>query len=155
MHYAIPLSLLVATILAFFALARGNYASFGIPQTVLRVLVALPLVVSGVFLHFFRAQLTAGIIPPVFPARVFLAILTGVLEIAGAIGLFVPRLRRAAAFWIAVMMVAIVPANIYSAGKLVGGLQFPSIPVRTAMQVVYILLVLLAGYGLPRLGTRR
>jgi uncharacterized membrane protein len=155
MHYAIPLSLLVATILAFFALARGNYASFGIPQTVLRVLVALPLVVSGVFLHFFRAQLTASIIPPVFPAHVFLAILTGVLEIAGAIGLFVPRLRRAAAFWIAVMMVAIVPANIYSAGQLVDGFQFPGVPVRTAMQIVYIVLVLLAGYGFPRLGSRR
>ena len=155
MQYAIPISLLVATILAFFALARGIYASFGIPQIVLRVQVALPLVVSGVFLHFFRAQLTAGIIPPVFPARVFLAILTGVLEIAGAIGLFVPRLRRAAAFWIAVMMVAIVPANIYSAGQLVDGFQFPGVPVRTAMQIVYIVLVLLAGYGFPRLGSRR
>jgi len=155
MQYAIPISLLVATILAFFALARGIYASFGIPQIVLRVLVALPLVVSGVFLHFFRAQLTASIIPPVFPAHVFLAILTGVLEIAGAIGLFVPRLRRAAAFWIAVMMVAIVPANIYSAGQLVDGFQFPGVPVRTAMQIVYIVLVLLAGYGFPRLGSRR
>ena len=155
MHYAIPLCLLVFTILAVFALGRGNYASFGIAQVVLRVLVALPLVVSGVFLHFFRIQVTASIIPPAFPARAFFVVLTGVLEIAGAIGLFVPRLRRPAAFWIVVMMVAVFPANIYSAGKLVDGLQFPGVAVRTAMQIVYIVLVLLAGYGFPRLGSRR
>jgi uncharacterized membrane protein len=103
------------------------------------VIVALPLLVSGVLLHFFRVHATASIIPPAFPAHVFLALLTGVFEIAGAVGLFVPRFRRPAAFWIAVMMVAILPANVFAAGKVV----------RTAMQMVYIVLVLLAGYGVP------
>jgi uncharacterized membrane protein len=155
LHYAIPISLLVLTILAFFGLGRGNYASFGVSQVILRVLVALPLVVSGIFLHFFRTQITASIIPPAFPARTLMVVLTGVLEIAGAIGLFVPRLRRPATLWIAVMMVAVFPANIYAAGKVVDGLQFPGVAVRTAMQIVYIVLVLLAGYGFPRLGSRR
>lgn len=154
MHYAIPLLLLVLTIVAFFAMGRGHYADFGVSQVVLRVLVALPLVVSGVLLHFFRMSVTASIIPPVFPARPFLVVLTGVLEIAGAISLFVPRLRRAAAFWIAIMMVAIFPANIFAAGKVVGGLQFPSVPVRLAMQIAYVALVLLAGYGIPRAASK-
>jgi uncharacterized membrane protein len=140
----------VLTIVAFFALGRGRYASFGISQVLLRVLVALPLVVSGVFLHLFRMSVTASIIPPVFPARPFLVVLTGVLEIAGAIGLFVPRLRRHAAFWLAIMMVAVFPANIFAAGKVVGGLQFPGVQVRLAMQIVYVALVLLAGYGIPK-----
>jgi uncharacterized membrane protein len=148
--YAVPLALLVLTIVAFFALARGNYASFGIPQILLRVVVALPLLISGILLHFFRAGLTASIIPPFFPARLFLAVFTGICEIAGAIGLFVPRFRRPAAFWIAIMMVAIFPANIYSAGQVIDGFKFPSIPVRLVMQIVYIVLVLLAGYGLPK-----
>ncbi|MGD0631652.1 MAG: hypothetical protein ABR987_20165 [Terracidiphilus sp.] len=155
MIYAIPISLLILTILAFFALGRGSYASFGITQILLRVLVALPLLLSGVLLHFFRASLTAGIIPPFVPARLFIALLTGVLEIAGAIGLFVPRFRRPAAFWIAIMMVAIFPANIYSAGQVIDGFKFPSVPVRLAMQIVYIVLVLLAGYGLPKPSARR
>jgi uncharacterized membrane protein len=155
LHYAIPISLLVLTILAFFSLGRGNYASFGVSQVILRVLAALPLVVSGIFLHFFRTQITASIIPPAFPARTLMVVLTGVLEIAGAIGLFVPRLRRPAALWIAVMMVAVFPANIYAAGKVVDGLQFPGVALRTAMQIVYIVLVLLAGYGFPRLGSRQ
>jgi uncharacterized membrane protein len=150
LHYAVPLLLLLLTIVAFFAMSRGGYASFGVSRAVLRVLVALPLVASGVFLHFFRMSVTASIIPPVFPARPFLVVLTGVLEIAFAIGLFVPRTRRHAAFWIAIMMVAIFPANIYAAGKLVGGLQFPRVPVRLAMQIVYIALVLLAGFGIPK-----
>jgi uncharacterized membrane protein len=76
-------------------------------------------------------------------------VLTGILEIAGALGLFVPRFRRPAAFWIAIMMVAIFPANVFSAGQVIEGFKFPSVPVRFAMQIVYILLVLLAGYGLP------
>jgi uncharacterized membrane protein len=153
MIYVLPISLLVLTVLAFFALAGGSYARFGIPQVLLRVLVALPLLVSGVLLHFFRVSLTAAIILPVFPARLFLAVLTGIFEIAGAIGLFVPRVRRRAAFWIAVMMVAVFPANINSAGQIIDGFKFPSVPVRLAMQVVYIALVLLAGYGIP--GLRR
>jgi len=155
LDYAIPLLLLVLTILGFFGLGRGNYASFGVWQVLLRVLVALPLVLSGVLLHFLRADATASIIPPAFPAREFLVMVTGVLEIAGAVGLFVPRLRRAAALCIAVMMVAVFPANIYAAGKVVDGLQFPSVPVRLSMQIVYIALVLLAGFGLPKGATRR
>jgi uncharacterized membrane protein len=154
MIYVISISLLILTIVAFFALSRGGYASFGVPQILVRVLVALPLLVSGVLLHFFHARLTASIIPPFFPARLFLALLTGVCEIAGAIGLFVPRFRRPAAFWIAIMMVAIFPANIYSAGQVLDGFKFPSVPVRLAMQIVYIVLVLLAGYGLPKPGTQ-
>jgi uncharacterized membrane protein len=124
-------------------------ASFGVSQIVLRILAALPLLVSGILLHFFRVSATASIIPSIFPARPFLAVLTGIFEIAGAIGLFIPAFRRPAAFGISVMMVAIFPANIYAAGKIVDGLHMPGIPLRTAMQIVYIVLVLLAGYGIP------
>jgi uncharacterized membrane protein len=152
MIFAIPISVLVGTIAAFFALARGSYRSFGATQTVLRVLAALPLLASGLLLHFFRAHATASIIPPFFPTPMFLTIFTGVCEIAGAIGLFFPQWRRPASFWIAVMMVAVFPANVYAAGQLIDGLQMPSVPVRLAMQVVYIVLVLLAGFGMPSRG---
>jgi uncharacterized membrane protein len=150
MIYAIPILLLVLTILAFFAIGRGNYVGFGVPQILLRVLVALPLLVSAILLHFLHASLTASIIPPAFPARTWLVIVTGLLEIAAAIGLFVPRARRPAAFWISIMMIAIFPANIYAAGKTIDGFQLPGVVPRTAMQIVYIALVLLAGYGLPK-----
>jgi uncharacterized membrane protein len=150
MLYVLPLALLALTIVAFLALARGRYVSFGLAQTILRVIVALPLLVSGVYLHFFKVTVTASVIPPAFPARSFLVILTGLFEIAGAIGLFVPRLRRSAAFWIAIMMVAVFPANIYGAGQVIDGLRFPGVTVRLTIQIVYVVLVLLAGFGLPR-----
>jgi hypothetical protein len=47
------------------------------------------------------------------------------------------------------MMVAILPANVFAAGKVVEGIAMPGVVVRTAMQMVYIVLVLLAGYGVP------
>jgi len=149
MNYAIPILLLVLTIVAFFGIGRGRYAGFGVLQSVLRVIAALPLLVSGIFLHFIRATTTASIIPPLLPAPLFLVFITGLLEIAGAIGLFVPRFRQAAALCIAIMMVAVFPANVYAAGKVIDGLQMPSVAVRAAMQIVYIVLVLLAGYGIP------
>ena len=150
MQYAVPLVLLVLTICAFFVVSRDGYAQFGVAQVVLRVVVALPLVASGVLLHFLKTGVTASVIPPVFPARTLLAVLTGIFEIAGGVGLFVPEVRRSAALWISILMVAIFPANIFAAGQVVDGLRFPGVPVRLAMQVVYIVLVLLAGYGLPK-----
>ena len=149
MKYAITVLLLLLTIAAFFGVARGKFASFGIPQFMLRILVVLPLLISGIALHFLHAGAVASMIPPIFPARNFLAVFTGILEVAGAIGLFVPRLRRPASFCIASMMVVIIPANIYVAGRTIEGVTMPSIAVRTAMQIVYIVLVLLAGYGIP------
>jgi len=95
-------------------------------------------------------SVTADTIPSIFPAQDFLVVLTGVLEIAGAVGLFVSRWRRPAAFWTAVMMVAIFPANVYRAGQMVHGMRFPAVPVRLTAQIIYILLLLLAGYGMPK-----
>lgn len=149
-RYALPIALLVVTLLAFLLAGRRGYANLGWFQSVLRVLVAIPLLVSGVYLHFLHPEMVAGIIPPIFPAHDFLAVLTGICEVAGAIGLFVPSTRRQAALWLALLMIAIFPANIYVAGQTVNGLHMPSVPVRTAMQWVYLIMILLAGYGFPK-----
>jgi|SRR5271168_1175131 len=149
MVYLVSLAILIVTIVVFFAVARGRYAQFGLVQTLLRVLVALPLLISAVALHFLGRNQCTAMIPPAVPSPIFLVLLTGVLEILGAIGLFLPRLRRSAALWIAILMVAIFPANIYVAGETFFGMQMPSVPVRLVMQMIYIWMVLLAGYGLP------
>ena len=52
------------------------------------------------------------------------------------------------------MMVLIFPVNILVAGQTFAGLQMPSVPVRLTMQVIYIWMVLIAGYGLPGMGKR-
>jgi len=137
------------TIAGFFAWVRGGHRQFGATQWILRVIAALPLVLSSVG-HFLRTDVFASIVPPIFPHPAFWVVLTGMMELAGAIGLLVPKTTRAASTCIALLMVAVFPANIYAANTVVGGLPMPGVAVRLAMQVVFILLVLIAGWGVPR-----
>ncbi len=148
MVYLIATVTLIATVAAFFLWARRGPSAFGWLQWVLRILAALPLLASGV-LHFTRTALMASMIPPFFPYRPQLVLLSGVFEFAGAVGLLLPPVTRAASACLAVLMIAIFPANVFAAGQTVGGLHMPSVPVRLAMQVIYILLLLNAGWGIP------
>jgi uncharacterized membrane protein len=114
----------------------------------LKLLVALPLLVSGMA-HLIVPATMAQMVPPVFPAKTLLVILSGVAELAGAAGLFFRRTERAASLCIALLMIAVFPANIYVAGQTVHGLYMPTVPVRLLMQAVYIVLVLIAGWRRP------
>jgi uncharacterized membrane protein len=146
--YFLPITALVLTVVAFFVLGRGGFIPFGRWQKVLRVVVALPLFVSGVG-HFVRTEMFASIIPPFFPLREFLVILTGVFELAGAVGLLLSRSTRMASACLCILMIAVFPANIYVANQAVGGLHMPSVDVRTVLQALYILLLLASGWGIP------
>jgi uncharacterized membrane protein len=148
MVYLSTTATLIATVAAFFLWARRGLSAFGWLQWVLRILAALPLLASGV-LHFTRTALMASMIPPFFPDHLQLVVLTGVFELAGAIGLLLPPFTRVASACLAVLMIVIFPANVFVAGETLGGLHMPSAPVRLAMQVVYILLLLLGGWGIP------
>ena len=75
-----------------------------------------------------RTNEATAMLPPIFSNPAILVIGTGVLEILGAIGLFVPKVRRSAALWIAIMMVLIFPVNVCVAGQTFAGLQMPSVP---------------------------
>jgi uncharacterized membrane protein len=72
------------------------------------------------------------------------------MELAGAVGLLLPAFTRAASVCLALLMVAIFPANVYAANQSVGGLHMPGVPIRTVLQVLYIVLLLMAGWGFPR-----
>ena len=149
MVYFVTTASLMITVALCVLVGRRGLSSFGWKQWALRVVAALPLLASGP-LHFIRTALLATIIPPFFPYRPQLVLFTGVLELAGAIGLLLPRFTRLASACLAVLMIAIFPANVYGANQTVGGLHLPSVPVRLAMQVIYIVLLLMAGWGIPR-----
>jgi len=149
MVYLITTAVLISTVACYFLWGRSGLFSFGWVQWLLRAVVALPLLVSGVA-HFTRTALMAMIIPPFLPYHSQLVLASGVLELAGAAGLLLPACTRAASACLALLMIAIFPANVYAANTYVGGLRMPSVPVRLTMQVVYILLLLLAGWGVPR-----
>ena len=57
----------------------------------------------------------AAMIPPPLPNDLWVIYLTGVLEIAGAVGLLIPRTRRLAGICLVLMLAALFPANVYAA----------------------------------------
>lgn len=65
--------------------------------------------------HFIRTEEMAAMLPPSVPYRVGLIYLTGVLELLGAIGVWVPRLMRLTGFLLILMLVGLLPANVYAA----------------------------------------
>lgn len=57
----------------------------------------------------------AAMIPDPLPRGDWIIYLTGLLQIAGAIGLLIPRFRRLAGVGLAILLVAMFPANVHAA----------------------------------------
>jgi uncharacterized membrane protein len=79
-----------------------------------RVLLAVLFLLSGT-LHFAAPQLYLRIMPPYLPAPLTLVHVSGVAEIFGGAGLLIPATRRVAAWGLVVLLIVILPANIYMA----------------------------------------
>ena len=128
-----------------FAVARGvGWAGVDVLdgwQPALRVGLALLFVTTGVphFLPGWRRDM-AAMIPPALPAPALLVAVTGAVELAGAVGLLIPALAPYAAVGLAVLMVAMFPANVSAArrGLTLGGKPVTPLPARTVLQVVFI-----------------
>ena len=65
--------------------------------------------------HFIKTEEMAGMLPLSVPYRTELVYFTGILELLGAIGVWIPRLTQLTGFLLILMLIAILPANIYSA----------------------------------------
>lgn len=83
----------------------------------------------------------AAMIPPPFTGTLWMIYLTGVLEIAGAIGLLLPRLRKPAALCLVLMLITLFPANVYAALHQVQlrGQDVTPLWFRTPLQLFWIL----------------
>jgi uncharacterized membrane protein len=79
-----------------------------------------------------------AMVPPALPAPELLVTVTGVLELAGAVALLLPRIWPWAAAGFSVLLVAMFPANIYKA------LEDPTLRAsqelgpRTALQLIFL-----------------
>jgi len=85
--------------------------------------------------------------PFTYPRQIVL--ITGILEILGAIGLLIPFTRTVAGICLAVLFVALLPANINAALKAIPLRGRPATPLwlRVPMQVLFIVLVLWIALG--------
>lgn len=92
--------------------------------------------------HFIRTNEMAAMLPPSVPYRVSLIYLTGVLEIMGAIGVWIPTLRKVTGLCLILFLIAVLPANIYSALNHVDFGGHKSGPVYLLLRVPFQLLVI-------------
>jgi uncharacterized membrane protein len=87
-------------------------------------------------------------VPPIFPRPDLLVTVTGVLEISGAIGLLIPSTARAAGICLALLLIALFPANIHAAREklTIAGRPVPGLPVRTGIQIVFVAALISAAF---------
>ncbi len=76
-----------------------------------RIVLAALFVAAGT-LHFIIPDQYAAVMPPWLPMHRALVFISGVAEIAGGIGLLVPRTRRAAGIGLILLLIAVWPANL-------------------------------------------
>lgn len=127
------------------ALAR-LVGALGVPpldgwQPALRVGLAVLFLVTGIA-HFHRARRAdlVAMVPPALPAPGLLVTVTGVLELAGALGLLVPVTARWSAAGLALLMLAMFPANVSAARRrlTLGGRPVTPLGLRTVLQLLFV-----------------
>jgi uncharacterized membrane protein len=86
----------------------------------------------------------AAMLPGPLSGNLGIIYLSGVLEIAGAVGLLVPRTRRLVGICLALYLVAVFPGNVYAALNEVPFRGEPPTPLwlRTPIQLLFIGMVL-------------
>ena len=83
-------------------------------QAKVRVALVIWFVAAGI-LHFTATKIEILMMPAFLPFKVALMYISGLAEIAGGVGLVIPRLQRAAGVGLIVLLLAVFPANINAA----------------------------------------
>ncbi|HEY8550727.1 MAG TPA: DoxX family protein [Vicinamibacterales bacterium] len=119
--------MLFFALLLVLTLLFGAASALGVPglppgRDRMRLALSTALLFIGVD-HLVTPERYLPMMPPMLPAPRALVLFTGLCEIAGAIGLLIPRTRRLAGIMLAVYFVSVFPANIYvamSGGSVAG-----------------------------------
>ena len=101
-----------AVSLAINRIFRGNY-EFALSG---RIAMSVMLLFTAIG-HFAFTKGMAMMLPDFIPFKTETVYLTGIIEIAAAIGLFIPNVRMLTAWSLIVFFILIMPANIYAAIK--------------------------------------
>jgi uncharacterized membrane protein len=118
----------------------------------------LRLALAGMFLltasaHWGKRRLDlVRMVPPRFPRPDLLVTATGVLELLGAVGLLLPSLARFAAAGLALLLLALFPANVHAAraGLTIAGRPVPALVPRALLQLVFLAAAVAVALGGPR-----
>ena len=143
-----PLIVLVVSALLFGLAGLAGLAVFRDLGFILRAALGVMFLFTASAHWGKRRQDLIRMVPPALPRPDLLVIFTGFLEILGAIGLLVPITARAACICLALLLMALFPANIHAARKslTIGGRRVPSVPVRALIQLVFIATLIAAAW---------
>jgi uncharacterized membrane protein len=133
--------MLVAWVVARGLGATGRFPAAATAVGALRFALAVMFLFTGAahFLPATRPDLIR-MVPPVLPFPEHLVTVTGVLEIAGAVGLLIPNLTSLTAYCLAALLVAMFPANVYAAiaGLEIAGREASPLVWRLPLQLFWI-----------------
>lgn len=110
------------------------------PTTIARWVLALFMIVAGVN-HFISPAIYLGMMPAWLPFPHAANLISGAAEIAGGLGLLLPHFRRAAAWGLIALLIAVFPTNVHvSLQGHMTGLDAPPwvLWLRLAFQPVFI-----------------
>lgn len=93
-------------------------------RTTSRVILALFFIIAGAN-HFRSPEAYLAMMPPWLPAPDLLNFISGAAEIAGGIGILIPKTRRAAAIGLVLLLIAVFPANVHVAIHGWTGMDIP------------------------------
>jgi uncharacterized membrane protein len=136
------LPLIVLVVVTLVARAAGRFGVPGVRDWAAATRVGLAVMfffTAAAHFNSMRPDMIA-MVPPFVPRPEFMVTFTGICEILGAIGLLVPRTRRIAALALILLLLSVLPANIYAAQAgvtLRGAPPTPMIP-RIALQILFI-----------------
>jgi len=96
----------------------------------LLVYVAAFFYVGAGAMHFLRPAPYLKIMPACVPWHLAMVYISGAAEVAGGVGLLIPALRRAAAWGLVALLIAVFPANVNMA---LHEIQVTQTPISTAL----------------------
>lgn len=142
----IPFYVFLVTFVLFRAAGFLGWEYFAGWQHALQAAVACMLLIAASAHWGSKRADLVRMVPAAFPFRERIVTATGWLEIAGAVGMMIPAVSPAAAIGLAVLFVAMFPANVKAAKEklTIGGRPVPGLAVRTILQLFFIAAVLLA-----------
>ncbi|MFO0888395.1 MAG: DoxX family protein [Isosphaeraceae bacterium] len=109
-------------------------------RDMVRAVLSVILATAGA-VHLLRPEIFLPAMPPYIPCHRAMILLTGVLELAAAAGLWVPYLRTLAAWCLVAYFVAILPAHVHVSRNAIPmfGIRSPALLwARTAFQAAFV-----------------
>lgn len=144
----IPLFILLIGFIVARVLGFIGVSYLTVWQHCLRVAVAVMFLLTASAHWGKRRSDLVRMVPPLFSKPELLVTLTGIAEIVGAVGILWPPTSKFAAAGLAVLLLALFPANVYAARHhlTIDGRPVPGLAVRTALQIIFLAAVIAAGW---------